>query len=49
VLTAGKSASGFLSLLGGVVAGIQVLIAAGAISCTDVRPFHAGRPAVAGL
>jgi hypothetical protein len=31
MLAAGKSASGLLSLLGGVVAGIQVLIAAGAI------------------
>jgi hypothetical protein len=31
MLAAGKSASGLLSLLGGVVAGIEVLIAAGAI------------------
>jgi len=32
VLVAGKSASGFLALLGGVVAGVQVLIAAGGIA-----------------
>ncbi len=31
VLAAGKSASGFLALVGGVVAGVQVLIAAGGI------------------
>lgn len=32
VLAAGKSAGGFLALLGGVVAGVQVLIAAGGLA-----------------
>jgi hypothetical protein len=32
IVTAGKSAGGFLALLGGVVAGVQVLIAAGGLA-----------------